>query len=144
VDTFHESVGLSNQGNPKGVHLRTGTVGLGVDIEEVGRFKKLIRNKRFLDKVYTRQEVVYCNSKKNRVQHFAVRFAAKEAVWKALSEAIRRSTSAIRHRDIGVKNAESGKPEVTLPKSLARWAKKVTISLSHTRSYAVAVALVRN
>lgn len=117
---------------------------LGVDIEEVARFKSLIRNRRFLDRVYTPQEVAYCRSKKNKVQHFAVRFAAKEAVWKALSEAIRGSRAMIRHRDIGVRNAVSGKPEVILPRALARWSRRLTISLSHTQSTAVAVVLVQS
>lgn len=115
---------------------------LGVDIEEVGRFQSLIRNKRFLKRVFTPKEVSYCSSKVNRAQHFAVRFAAKEAVWKALSDIIVRAKPGVRHRDIGIENEANGKPRVTLPKSLARWKKKVVVSLSHTRQYAVAVAIV--
>ena len=115
---------------------------LGVDIEEVARFRRLVRNKRFMKRVFTVEEIAYCMAKKNHLQHFAVRFAAKEAVWKALSEVIRKSRRPVGHRDIGVKNNAAGKPEVILPASLARYRGRITLSLSHTKSQAVAVALV--
>lgn len=115
---------------------------LGVDIEEVARFRKLAGNARFMKKVFTQEEIAYCRSKKKSAQHFAVRFAAKEAVWKALSPEIRKSRSAVGHRDIGVKNDSAGKPAVVLPASLARFRSRITLSLSHTEAYAVAVALV--
>ena len=117
-------------------------LGLGVDIEEVARFKKLMRNPRFLKRVFTADEVAYCRAKKNCAQHLAVRFAAKEAVWKALSTAIRASRATVGHRDISVRNDASGKPGVVLPNSLARYRRRVTLSLSHTDAYAVAVAVV--
>lgn len=116
---------------------------MGVDIEEVERFKKLIRNKRFLKRVFTNQEIRYCSSRKNKAQHFAVRFAAKEAVWKALSHIMARSKNNITHNQIGIKNLQSGKPEVVLPRPLSRWKNKVAVSLSHTRHYAVATALIQ-
>jgi holo-[acyl-carrier protein] synthase len=116
--------------------------GLGVDIEEVGRFGSLLRNKRFLARIYTPQEITYCRSKKNKLQHFAVRFAAKEAVWKALSEALAGSKVHLGHRDIGIRNTETGKPHVTLPKKLRKLESKLQVSLSHTRSYVVAVAVL--
>lgn len=115
---------------------------LGVDIEEVERFRSLVRNPRFMKRIYTPAEVAYCSSKKNSIQHFAVRFAAKEAVWKALSEAIRKSSKAIGHRDIGVRNDPAGRPEVVLPLSLRRYQRKISLSLSHSRGHVVAVALV--
>jgi holo-[acyl-carrier protein] synthase len=115
---------------------------VGVDIEEVNRFKRLIRNKRFLARVFTPQEIKYCSGKKNKAQHFAVRFAAKEAVWKAASHEFKGKGRAIGHRDIGVKNAMDGKPEVMLPTRLARLAKKIFISLSHTDNYALATAVL--
>jgi holo-[acyl-carrier protein] synthase len=115
---------------------------LGVDIEEVARFKALIRNPHFLKRIFTDAEVEYCSSKKNAVQHFAVRFAAKEAVWKAMSDVIRKSKKALGHRDIGVRNDEAGRPEVVLPDSLRRYQSKISLSLSHSRSHVVAVAMV--
>lgn len=117
---------------------------LGVDIEEVGRFQSLIRNPRFMTRVFTPKEVAYCKSKKNKLQHFAARFAAKEAVWKALSERLAMKKMVIGHRDIGVQNDPSGKPRITLPKSLVILEKKISLSLSHTRTTVVAVALVQD
>lgn len=108
----------------------------GIDIVEVKRIKKIIRtNRRFLEKVYTPTEIAYCNSKKNNWQHFAVRFAAKEAVWKAIGK------KDIWHRDITVKNDADGKPAVILSKKYKNLQKKVSLSLSHTNDYAVAVAI---
>jgi holo-[acyl-carrier protein] synthase len=76
--------------------------------------------------------VAYCRRKKISAQHFAVRFAAKEAVWKALGQ------SGISHRDIGVVNAPDGAPQVVLK---GRKAGQFSLSLSHTRAFAVAVAV---
>jgi len=62
--------------------------GLGVDIVEISRVRRLARRApRFLPRVFTSREIAYCRSKKNPWPHFAVRFAAKEAVWKALGRA---------------------------------------------------------
>src|SRR3989339_1511684 len=108
----------------------------GVDIIEIRRIKKtILTNKRFLKKVYTPSEIAYCNSKKNKWQHFAVRFAAKEAVWKALGK------KDIWHRDIMVKNAEDGKPEVILSQKYKKLQNKISLSLSHTDEYAAAIAI---
>jgi len=68
-------------------------------------------------------------------EHLAGRFAAKEAVWKAVGE------PKLLHRDIQVRNRSNGKPEVIFPKRFARLARRVTISLSHGREYAVAMAI---
>ena len=80
-------------------------------------------------------EVAYCRARKNSAQHFAVRFAAKEAVWKAVGE------PKLLHRDIQVRNHANGKPEIVFPKPYAALAKRVKISLSHGRDYAVAMAI---
>lgn len=117
------------------------TVAVGIDIEEVARFKSLVRQRRFVDRVYTAIEARYCASKKNKLQHFAVRFAAKEAVWKALSETLAQKKIHLSHRDIGVANDVSGKPRVRLPQKLRAWESRVSLSLSHTRTTVVAVAL---
>jgi holo-[acyl-carrier protein] synthase len=110
-------------------------ISLGVDIVEVPRVARLIRNPRFLRRVFTFPEQVYCRGKKNAAQHYAVRFAAKEAVYKALGR------SGLSHKDISVRNAANGKPEVELQGPFKPLQRKVTISLSHTAEYAVAVAV---
>ncbi|MEW6555932.1 MAG: holo-ACP synthase [Elusimicrobiota bacterium] len=111
-------------------------VSIGVDMIEIKRIKEIItKNKKFVKKVYTPTEISYCNSKKNKWQHFAVRFAAKEAVWKALGK------KDIWHRDISIKNTEDGKPEVILAKKYKHLQKQISLSLSHTDDYAVAFAV---
>ena len=108
-------------------------VKIGVDIIDVRRIARLIKNKKFLERVYTAEEVRYCMPKVNRAQHFAVRFATKEAVWKALGK------KKISHRDIGVKNMPDGKPVAMIG---GKADKRISISLSHTDDYAVAVAVI--
>jgi len=122
-------------------------VELGIDIVEIERIAKQTRNPRFLKRVFSAGEVAYCRARKNSAQHFAVRFAAKEAVWKAIADdaIIRRSSGGggLTHRDIQVRNRPNGKPEVILPARFARLASRVKISLTHGRAYAVAVALYK-
>ena len=108
---------------------------IGVDIVEIKRVGAQAHNRRFLERVFSPQEVAYCRSRKHSAQHFAVRFAAKEAVWKAVGE------PKLSHRDIQVRNRPNGKPEVIFPKRFARLARRVSISLSHGREYAVAMAI---
>jgi len=105
---------------------------IGIDIVEVSRIAKLIKSKQFLKRVFTAQEIAYCSAKKNKAQHFAVRFAAKEAVYKALGQAELALT------DIGVKNLPSGKPEVYIR---GKRKPRMAISLTHTDAYAAAVAI---
>ena len=106
---------------------------LGLDIVEIDRIRRLARRaKRFLPRVFTAQEIAYCKGKKFPWQHFAVRFAAKEAVWKALDR------DGISLRDISVSRDERGKPGVLLK---GRRAAGFRLSLSHSDHYAVAVAV---
>jgi holo-[acyl-carrier protein] synthase len=108
----------------------------GVDIIEVKRIADVIRrNKSFLSRVFTRQEISYCTAKKMKWQHFAVRFAAKEAVWKSLGN------SGIALKDIGIKNNPDGKPVVVIQGKHRGLARRVCVSLSHTEHYAVAMAI---
>ncbi|MDR0800769.1 MAG: holo-ACP synthase [Endomicrobium sp.] len=107
---------------------------IGIDIEEVKRFVKYIKNKKYLDRVFAKEEISYSLTKKNAAQCLAARFAAKEAVWKALSA--RNKKLAI--TDISVRNTKDGKPQVYIKN---RKYGKIDISLSHTDKYVVAVAL---
>ena len=109
---------------------------------EVARIARLARNRRFLARVFTADEVKYCRGKKNAAQHFAVRFAAKEAVWKALNEHTR--VRGISHREISVGRAASGQPVVELSKRLKEFEPRISLSLSHTKDFALAVALLSN
>ena len=109
---------------------------VGIDIIDVKRIGKLIRNRRFLNRVFSANEIKYCSKKKNSAQHFAVRFAAKEAIWKAVGD------KSLTHKDICIKNTEQGKPEV-LPNKKIKNSWNISISLSHTRDFAVAIAILK-
>ena len=112
------------------------TTHCGVDIVEVKRIAAVCRrNKYFLKRVFTPQEISYCSQKKFKWQHFAVRFAAKEAVWKAAG------SKNLSLRDIGVTNSKNGKPQVVILGKRSKLAKQINISLSHTRQFAVAMAV---
>ena len=106
---------------------------------EISRFHTLLKNKKFLQRVFTAQEIRYCQSKKNTAQHFAVRFAAKEAVWKALSGAS--GVAGIGHKEIGVEHLNSGQPVAVLSKRLKKFEAQLSLSLSHSRDCALAVCV---
>jgi holo-[acyl-carrier protein] synthase len=103
---------------------------IGVDLVEIGRIRSLARrNPRFLKRVFSTEEIAYCRAKANPWPHFAVRFAAKEAVYKALGKAQLPLTA------ISVRRDAKGRPGVLLS---GRPAKKLKLSLTHGRDYAVA------
>ncbi len=107
--------------------------GLGIDIIEIKRIRSIAKERKsFLSRVFTDEEIRYCQRKKDIWQHFAVRFAAKEAVWKALGK------PGLRLKNISVKNLPSGKPEVILGGKIN---KNIYLSLSHCENYAVAQAI---
>lgn len=108
---------------------------IGIDIIDIKRIKKLIKNKKFVKRIYSKEEIKYCESKKNKEQHYAARFAAKEAVWKALA-----GEYNIPLKNIVIKNIHNGKPEVIFKDKKIRKL-KIEVSLSHTKEYAVAVAI---
>jgi holo-[acyl-carrier protein] synthase len=112
-------------------------VEIGIDIVEIDRIAVSAKNPRFLKRVFTAQEIAYCRARKHAAQHFAVRFAAKEAVWKAVGE------PKLLHRDIQIRNRPNGKPEVIFPLRFQKLAQRVSVSLSHGRDYAVAAALYK-
>src|SRR3954469_22545273 len=108
---------------------------VGVDIVEIKRLARQANNPRFLKRVFTPEEVAYCKARRLSAQHYAVRFAAKEAVWKAVGN------RKLLHRDIQVWNRPDGKPEIRFPARFKGLARRVAISLSHGRDYAVAMAI---
>ena len=106
---------------------------LGVDLVEIARIRALARrNPKFLRRVFSAAEIAYCKAKKNPWPHFAVRFAAKEAVYKTLGKADIPLTA------ISVSRASSGRPTVSIA---GKADPKLKLSLSHGREHAVAVAV---
>ena len=118
--------------------------GIGVDIIEIDRIRRSIEllGERFLEKVYTPQEISYCNGKAYRFQHYAARFAAKEALSKALSTGW---AGEFRWKDVEVMNEPSGQPRFSLHGRLCdRLAgASVMLSLSHSDSHVVAMVLIQ-
>ena len=115
----------------------------GVDIIEVNRIKNAIEEMgdHFLNRIYTEKEVEYCKkSNEMQYQHFAARFAAKEAVFKALSEYIN-SREDILWKEIEVINENDGKPRINIGKLKKNGLSNldsIDISISHIKEYAVA------
>jgi holo-[acyl-carrier protein] synthase len=119
-------------------------VGIGVDIEEIERVARVFSTARALARVFTAHEIAYCQAKRNRFQHFAARFAAKEALFKALGTGL---SGGLRWTDAEVRNEPSGKPYLTLSgaaKDLADQlgVQTILVSLSHSRQCAVAQVLL--
>ena len=120
-------------------------VGIGTDIVECLRIAQMIERhgELFISRVFTPLEIQYCNSRRQATQHFSGRWAAKEAVLKALGTGWRKGIS---WRDIEVLNDPLGRPDVTL-RGGAREAgdklgmQKMLISISHCRSHATAYAI---
>jgi holo-[acyl-carrier protein] synthase len=111
---------------------------IGVDLVEIKRIRELIKNPRFLHKIFTDKEIEYCSKKKIADQHYAVRFACKEAVWKALNP-----SEYIKFKDMEILNENSGKPIVKFVNKKKNYGKKLKISLTHTKDYACAVAIFK-
>ncbi|MDR0618256.1 MAG: holo-ACP synthase [Endomicrobium sp.] len=107
---------------------------IGVDIEEVKRFNKYLKNSKIIKRIFSQEEIDYSYSKKNVPQHLAVRFSAKEAVWKALGN----KNKEIAITDIKIINNKYGKPEVFIKNKKST---KMELSISHTNKYVVAVAI---
>ena len=120
--------------------------GTGIDIVEVFRMRDAINKwgMNFLTKVFTDEEIKYSNSKRFAPQHFAARFAAKEAVVKAFGVARRHP---LNWTDIEVFNDKEGKPIISFSNDALRLKKQkkvdeVVVSMSHSKNYAVASAIL--
>lgn len=114
----------------------------GTDIIEIERIKKNIEDekvgKAFVERVYTKKEIEYCESKKiQKYQHYAARFAAKEAVFKAISEQLEDKYS-ITWKDIEIINNQQGRPELNLIGIDLSNIEDIDLSISHCKEYAVA------
>lgn len=120
-------------------------IGIGTDIVEIVRIARMIERhgELFLHRVYTPFEIGYCSERKAALQHYAGRWAAKEAVLKTLGTGW---AKGIRWVDIEVRNDISGQPRITLQGAAMEISRKqgidqVLISISHCQAYATAYAL---
>ena len=123
-------------------------VGTGIDIAEVPRIAEAIKRhgERFLRRVFTVGEISYCDSKANRVERYAARFAAKEAAMKALGTGW---NNGVRWRDVEVCRAPGGRPTIVFHGEAALVASRikanhVALSLSHTAEQAIAQVILES
>lgn len=117
-------------------------IGMGVDITEVKRMQAAIerQGERFLRRVFTEQEIVYCKKFRNKYERYAGRFAAKEAAMKALGTGWARG---VRWQDLEVVRLPSGRPTMKLVGEAKKIAdrlavKNIALSITHTANEALA------
>jgi holo-[acyl-carrier protein] synthase len=123
-------------------------VGTGIDICEVARVRQAIDRfgQRFLKRVFTDAERAYCESKRNRIERYAARFAAKEAAMKAIGTGLRRG---VNWQDFEVSREAGGRPTITIRGKAAEFAQKLgtkraALSITHTKHQAMAQVILES
>jgi holo-[acyl-carrier protein] synthase len=123
-------------------------VGTGIDITEVPRIAAAIERfgERFLRRVYTDRETAYCRAKKNAVERFAARFAAKEAAMKAIGTGLRHGVT---WRDVEVGREPGGRPTILFHGRAAEFAtrlgmRRAHLSLTHSEQHAIASVVLED
>lgn len=120
-------------------------IGIGVDIVQIERVRKLVENySEFMHQVFTAREIEFCQAKADSASSYAARFAAKEAMMKALSTGWNEKVNWL---DIEVINEEQGNPILKIKGRTLRLMKKMGVyqthlSLSHERDYALAFVVL--
>lgn len=123
-------------------------VGMGIDIAEVPRIRQSIERfgQRFLERIFTDGEQRYCDSKANRMERYAARFAAKEAAMKALGTGW---NHGVRWRDCEVVRMPGGRPTIAFHGKAGEFAAKLgvknaALSISHTQEQAIAQVILES
>ena len=122
-------------------------VGVGIDILEVSRIEKDLQEKTGLkNQLFTTREIEYCESKRYPAPHFAARFCAKEAFFKALGSGYRGGLS---WREVETEHDNLGQPHLILSGKAREAAKtlgvdKIFLTLSHTRQLAIANVILES
>ena len=122
-------------------------IGIGVDIVNNNRFKKLIKNKNFMDRIFTLKEQKLSNKLKNKINYFSKRFAAKEAFSKATGFGISKN---LHFKDIEINNNNKGKPLINIKKYTSLYLKKklkvksfkTNLSLSDEKNFSIAYVII--
>ncbi len=121
-------------------------LGTGIDLAEVERIREAVEKygRRFLERVFTREEIAYAERKANRHERYAARFAAKEAGMKAIGTGWR---GGVRWQDFEVRNQRGGRPELVLHGVAAEVARqmgveRIHLSLTHTAAMAQAFVIL--
>ncbi len=120
--------------------------GIGIDLARIPRVRKVVErwSDRFLRRVFTEDEIAYCQRRRDPIPHFAARFAAKEAALKALGTGLR---MGVRWRELEVRRERGEAPTMVLSGrcraiALAKGARRVLVSLTHDGDYAVAQVML--
>jgi holo-[acyl-carrier protein] synthase len=123
-------------------------VGTGIDVAEVPRVAAAIDRfgQRFIRRIFTEAEILYCDSKANRVERYAARFAAKEAGMKALGTGW---NYGVRWRDVEVLRKPGQRPTIVFHGRAGEFAKKLgvvnaALSLTHTEEQAIAQVILES
>ena len=124
------------------------TIGIGVDIVENKRIKSLVRNKRFLNRTFTKKEIIISKNYLNKTNFFSKRFAAKESFVKALGIGFRNN---LNFKDIEINNDKLGKPYYLIKPKIKRLIKKINkvnnfelfLSISDEKDYSVAFTIIQ-
>lgn len=120
-------------------------ISIGTDIIEISRVKDAIENigNKFIEEIYTEKEIEYCESKKNaKYQHYAARFAGKEAIYKAISN-ILENKFAISWKDVQILNDINGRPYIDIiNEKIKNQITQIDISISHCKEYAVSTVII--
>lgn len=121
--------------------------GIGTDLIEVERVKKSVEKiDGFKEKIFSSDEILYCESKKRKFEHYAGRFAAKEAFFKAIGTGWR---NGLAFNEIEIINDKLGKPEIRLNGKALEFKNnnkidKIQVSISHIKETAIAFVIVEN
>lgn len=116
----------------------------GTDIIEICRIKESIETigEKFIERVFTKKEIEYCESKQaQKYQHYAARFAAKEAAFKAVSHSLN-DKYALSWQDVEVENDDDGRPKIHINKIDLNKIENIDLSISHCKEYACANVVV--
>ena len=121
-------------------------IGIGIDVVEVGRIQSSLDEfgERFLNRIFTENEQIYCKKQKRPELHYAARFAAKEAIAKAFGTGIGKEIGWL---DMEIGRRATGEPMVKLSDEAEKYARsrgvtQVMVSLTHAKHYAAANAVV--
>lgn len=113
----------------------------GIDIVNVARIKKIIEEKKqaFLARIFSDEEIAYCETKVSKHQHYAARFAAKEAFIKALPD----GEGPLAFKDIEVCKGKSHAPSIRIcNEKLNTKPHSISLSISHEKEFAVAIVVL--
>ena len=122
-------------------------IGIGVDIVDNKRINKLIKNKQFVSRIFSKKEIVQSKKIKNKTNFFSKRFAAKESLSKAIGTGFR---NGLNFRDISVVNDKYGKPNYYLNNNVKKLINskfnvkniKISLSLADEKKYSIAFSVI--